>query len=322
MAQGTTRGVPIDRDPLLAADSDLLVPSQKAIKTYVDNSIGTWGGLNYPTWTTGTPFVKMTAAGTFALDTTTYLSAITSSQVTTALGYVPQAQLSGTGVVKSTAGTISYISGTPDQYIDGTGSLQTFPSITKFSSNRPVATTASVATYGAWYRQFWPSTAATTNTTLNQNQLWLMPVQLPAGLVISEIAFTITTAGSAGALVSVGIYSSTTVSGEMRADALLSNFGSVSTSTNGKKVITSLNYTVPSGTTDWYWIALLGTVAAPGNISFISSAVKQYIGFTTAGGTQYSAWTLAGQTSFPATMSLVTWLTGVDSASLIQIGYK
>ena len=36
MAQGTTRGVPIDTDPLLAADSDLLVPSQKAIKTYVD----------------------------------------------------------------------------------------------------------------------------------------------------------------------------------------------------------------------------------------------------------------------------------------------
>jgi hypothetical protein len=37
MAQGTTRGVPIDVDPTLAADSDLLVPSQKAIKTYVDN---------------------------------------------------------------------------------------------------------------------------------------------------------------------------------------------------------------------------------------------------------------------------------------------
>jgi len=36
MAQGTTKGVPIDIDPLLAADSNLLVPSQKAIKTYTD----------------------------------------------------------------------------------------------------------------------------------------------------------------------------------------------------------------------------------------------------------------------------------------------
>jgi hypothetical protein len=37
-------------------------------------SVGTWGALNYPTWTSGTPFVKMTAAGTFALDTNTYLT--------------------------------------------------------------------------------------------------------------------------------------------------------------------------------------------------------------------------------------------------------
>jgi hypothetical protein len=35
-------------------------------------TVGTWGALNYPSWTTGTPFVKMTAAGTFALDTNTY----------------------------------------------------------------------------------------------------------------------------------------------------------------------------------------------------------------------------------------------------------
>ena len=306
MSQGTSKGVPIDVDGTLSANSDVLVASQKATKTYADTK---QAQLN------GTGFVKATGTS-ISYDNTTYLSSIS-------VALSGSSAFAITGSPITTSGTITISgAGTTSQYIDGTGSLQTFPPITKFSSNRPVATTASVATYGAWYRQFWPSTAATTNTSLNQNQLWLMPVQLPAGLVINEIAFTITTAGSAGALVSVGIYSSTTVSGEMRADALLSNFGSVSTSTNGKKVITSLNYTVPSGTTDWYWIALLGTVAAPGNISFISSAVKQYIGFTTAGGTQYSAWTLAGQTSFPATMSLVTWLTGVDSASLIQIGYK
>lgn len=36
MAQGTTKWVPIDTDGALANDSDLLVPSQKAVKTYVD----------------------------------------------------------------------------------------------------------------------------------------------------------------------------------------------------------------------------------------------------------------------------------------------
>ena len=57
-------------------------------------TVGTWGALNYPTWTTGTPFVKMTAAGTFALDTNTYLtSAVTSvgatSPITSSGGNTP-----------------------------------------------------------------------------------------------------------------------------------------------------------------------------------------------------------------------------------------
>ena len=34
MAQGTTRGVPIDTDPTLAPNSDILVPSQSAVKGY------------------------------------------------------------------------------------------------------------------------------------------------------------------------------------------------------------------------------------------------------------------------------------------------
>jgi hypothetical protein len=59
-------------------------------------TVGTWGALNYPTWVSGTPFVKMTAAGTFALDTTSYY---------------PNP------------------SGTTAQYVRGDGSLASFPSI-------------------------------------------------------------------------------------------------------------------------------------------------------------------------------------------------
>lgn len=39
MAQGFTRGVPIDTDPSLAANSNLLVPSQYAVRQYVTNQI-------------------------------------------------------------------------------------------------------------------------------------------------------------------------------------------------------------------------------------------------------------------------------------------
>jgi hypothetical protein len=53
MAQGFTRGTPIDTDPNLALDSDLVVPSQKAIKDYVDTGLNTKQDLITLT-TTGT----------------------------------------------------------------------------------------------------------------------------------------------------------------------------------------------------------------------------------------------------------------------------
>lgn len=39
MSQGFTKAITIDTDGTLSANSDLLVPSQKAVKTYVDTEI-------------------------------------------------------------------------------------------------------------------------------------------------------------------------------------------------------------------------------------------------------------------------------------------
>jgi hypothetical protein len=55
MAQGTTRGVPIDTDNTLAADSDILVSSQKAVKAYIQNQVaGKQNILTNPVTGTGT----------------------------------------------------------------------------------------------------------------------------------------------------------------------------------------------------------------------------------------------------------------------------
>lgn len=56
MSQGTTKGVPIDPDGTLANNSDVLVPSQKAVKTYAAPIIS-------PNFT-GTPTVPTAALGT------------------------------------------------------------------------------------------------------------------------------------------------------------------------------------------------------------------------------------------------------------------
>jgi microcystin-dependent protein len=48
MSQGYTKGIPIDNDGTLSANSDFLVPSQKAVKTYVDANSGSspsWGSI-------------------------------------------------------------------------------------------------------------------------------------------------------------------------------------------------------------------------------------------------------------------------------------
>jgi len=80
----------------ITADRKWELPDASGTLALTSN-IGNWGALNYPTWTTGTPFVKMTAVGTFALDTTIYYPAPT--------------------------GTIA-------EYIRGDGSLAAFPTAT------------------------------------------------------------------------------------------------------------------------------------------------------------------------------------------------
>jgi hypothetical protein len=73
---------PIYLDSLMEYSSDLsgdYTNRSLVDKEYVNSiipSVGTWAGLNYPIWTSGTPFVKMDAAGSFILDGNTYLTTI------------------------------------------------------------------------------------------------------------------------------------------------------------------------------------------------------------------------------------------------------
>lgn len=95
MSQGFTKGVPVDTDVNLAADSNLLIPSQHAVKTYVDNQIiggsGTVTSISTSAPITGGP---ITATGTIGI---TQASPTTDGYITAA-DYVNFS--SGGGVTK------------------------------------------------------------------------------------------------------------------------------------------------------------------------------------------------------------------------------
>lgn len=122
MAQGTTKGVPIDIDPLLAADSDLLVPSQKAIKTYVDTGLLTKQGALTLT-TTGTSGASTLLGNT--LNVPQYQAVLTNPVTGTGTNN-EIAYFNSTGSTIASLPTATYPSLTELSYVKGvTSAIQT-----------------------------------------------------------------------------------------------------------------------------------------------------------------------------------------------------
>jgi len=126
MAQGFTRGTPIDTDPTLSLDSDLVVPSQKAVKDYIDTGLNTKQDTITLT-TTGTSGAATLSGATLNIPqygggSVTSVSATVPSPASPALS-VNVSNPTTTPAIAITA------NGTTSEYVRGDGSLATFPSL-------------------------------------------------------------------------------------------------------------------------------------------------------------------------------------------------
>jgi hypothetical protein len=100
MAQGSTKGVPIDTDITLAADSDLVVPSQKAVRAYIAALPGTNFTSNIPVILSGGKTL-----GRYANGSTIPSNGLTAQQVITLLAQEPVAP---TVSLSTTTGTRAF----------------------------------------------------------------------------------------------------------------------------------------------------------------------------------------------------------------------
>ena len=135
-------------------DTITLTTTGSGAATFISNV------LNIPTPPTAT-FTSLTTTGSSG--SSTLIAGVLNVPTYTLAGLGGQAVLSGTGIVKSTAGTISYINGTTAEYVRGDGSLATFPTITGGTvtsvglsmpsaftvSNSPITSSGTIAVTGA-----------------------------------------------------------------------------------------------------------------------------------------------------------------------------
>lgn len=150
-------------------------------------------------------------------------------------------------------------------------------------------------------------------------------LSLLAGEKIDDVAVLVTTAVASSTL-TLGLYSVTADANGLYASTLLTTFGTVDTSTTGKKVITGLNYTIPASAASFYYVGFLqlggaSAVSIQGpanNLSVVNYAALDATTMNRA----MSVTGATGQSALPTTISAAAWGGYANNTTYAWVGFR
>jgi len=157
---------------------------------------------------------------------------------------------------------------------------------------------------------------------------YVLVQSLSAGEIIKDVAILVSATAQAGSTITLGLYTCTTdASGNFYPDTLVTTFGSVDSSTTGRKTITNVNFTIPTSPTNMYYIGILQVGGASGVGVFgptNSSSVVYHAALdsSTMSRAMSVQSNVGGQTVLPSTISSATWAAYSLNTTFIYVGFK
>ncbi|VXB81647.1 hypothetical protein [Aeromicrobium sp. 9AM] len=149
------------------------------------------------------------------------------------------------------------------------------------------------------------------NLTMTAGTVYYVPITIPRGTTITEVAINVATLAAASA-VHLGLYANAPGG----PGALIRNFGNVATTSSGTKALTGLAQPVAGG---MYWLAAVAIGGGPAISCHAGSnaGIAPWIGAGAIAETQRAGWNQTGQASLPATPSSLVSTT--DGRPRIQV---
>jgi len=301
---------------LVLPTTAILATDRVIVKIYLNNLDSTSHTVNwYTEGSSNYSYVTTTVAPTTGTSGTSGTNGTSgTSGVNGAQGPQGANGSSGTSGLTGATGT-SGTSGT-----SGGGGVDIYNSIT----------TPTIISGGlSWYKLNVPALSfGLTAQSISINNVRFTPVlSLLPGEIIKDVAIYIQTA-VASSTVALGLYSvSLDANGAFYASTLVSNFGTIDSSTTGRKTITGVNVTIPTSVNNIYYVGLLqvggaSAVAVAGPTNGLSPAYFASLNATVMDRAMSVQSTGVSYSALPSSISAATWATYTNNTTYIYVGFK